>query len=395
MKVLIISHSLIPSVLLCGHTQLQYLMEAGKIEYRFLMAARINTRDLSWADIIVFVRSESDLEAYTAKLCAGKKHMVYVLDDDLLNLPDYVSSAKYYHQENIHNNILKIMELCNTFMTPSRVLLEKYGKGFQNSFLLNEPSLSAISKKQKNDKVRIGFAGSIDRTQDINHILEECLIKVMEKYGDKVSIEFMGARPKIVDDYDLKYIPYQDSYKKYTEIVQEANWDIGLAPMPDTPFHACKYFNKYVEYASFGIAGIYSDLKPYVYGIRNRENGLLVKNTTEDWYQAICLLIEDEKLRDKISRECIREANTVYSLETLSRDYFDKITYAYEMKTAEEIRGLWKFKIMCFFAKVVYKVKEQKWKLPFWMVYKLWKIVSGRNNKENTMVNLSDLTNNK
>ncbi|MBO4919668.1 MAG: hypothetical protein J5365_05875, partial [Erysipelotrichaceae bacterium] len=310
MKVLIISHSLIPSVLLCGHTQLQYLSEAGKIEYRFLIAARISTGDLSWADIIVFVRSESDLEAYTAQLCAGKKHMVYVLDDDLLNLPDYVSSAKYYHQENIRSNILKIMSLCDTFMTPSPVLLEKYGKGFRNSFLLDEPSLSAIDKKPKNDRIRIGFAGSIDRTQDINHILEECLIRIIEKYGSDVDIEFMGARPKIVDDYHLKHIPYEDSYKRYTEIVKEANWDIGLAPMPDTPFHACKYFNKYVEYASFGIAGIYSDLQPYVYGIKDRKNGLLVRNTTEDWYQAICLLIENGRLREKISRECIKEANT-------------------------------------------------------------------------------------
>lgn len=376
MRILLISHSLIPSVLLCGHAQLQYLAETGKIEYRFLAAAKINTQDLSWADIIVFVRSESDLEAYSAKLCTGKKHLVYVLDDDLLNLPDYVSSAKYYRLENIHNNIQKIMNLCDTFMTPSRVLLEKYGREFRNSFLIDEPSLNVINEKKKNKKIRIGFAGSIDRTQDINYILEECLIKVIEKYGSMVNIEFMGARPKIVDDYKLKYIPYQDSYTKYTEIVQQANWDIGLAPMPDTPFHACKYFNKYVEYASFGIAGIYSDLKPYVYGVEDQKNGLLVKNSTKDWYDAICRLIEDDGLREKISRECIKEANTRYSLETLSADYYDKICFGYEKKETKEIHGLWKYRIKCLIPKVINKIKEQKWKLPIWMLYKLWKILS-------------------
>ncbi|MBQ2658430.1 MAG: hypothetical protein IJF87_07690 [Erysipelotrichaceae bacterium] len=395
MKVLIISHSLIPSVLLCGLAQLQYLAEDGRIEYRFLAAGRINEKDLSWADIIVFIRSESDLEAYTAQLCAGKKHLIYVLDDDLLNLPDYVSSAKYYHLKNIHNNILKIMGLCDTFLTPSRVLLDKYGKGFRNSFLIDEPSLNAVQEKQKNDKIRIGFAGSIDRTQDINHILEECLLKVIEKYDDRIEIEFMGAKPKIVDDCHLKYIPYQDSYRKYTEIVKEANWDIGLAPMPDTPFHACKYFNKYVEYASFGIAGIYSDLKPYVYGIRNEENGLLVENSTEAWYSALSRLIEDDDLREKISGTCIEEANTTYSLKTLSDDYLHKITYGYTESEAKEIRGLWKFKVMCFFAKVYYKVKEQKWKLPFWTIQKTWKIISGRNNAPVNVINLSDLDSHK
>jgi len=263
---------------------------------------------------------------------------------------------------------------------------------FKKTYLIDEPSLNAIQRKETNAKVKIGFAGSIDRTQDINQILEASLIDILQKYQDKVEIEFMGAKPNLVEKYHLKHIPYEDGYKRYTEIVKDANWDIGLAPMPDTEFHSCKYFNKYVEYASFGIAGIYSNHEPYIHGIRNEENGLLAENTTQAWTEAISRLIEDRKLREKISANCIKEANTIYSLETLSYDYLKKISDGYINKERETIKGLWKYKIKCFYARVLYKIKEQGWKLPFWMVFKLWKIVTGRNNKNNTLVNLTDVT---
>lgn len=394
-NVLTVSHSLIPSVLLCGHAQLLYLENQGRINYRFLEAKDINGKDLSWADIVVYVRSESDLEEYSAKLCQGKKHMIYALDDDLLNLPDGLSSSKYYALENIHNNIISIMDKSDTFLSPSNVLINKYGEDFKNVYQIDEPSLNAVNEKITNEKIKIGFAGSIDRTQDINQILEECLIKVIEKYGDSVEIEFMGARPSIVDTYNLKYIPYQEGYENYTKIVGEANWDIGLAPMPDTEFHSCKYFNKYVEYASFGIAGVYSNVVPYTKGIRNEENGLLVNNNSNEWFDAICRLIDDSVLRKNISNRCVYEANTIYSLPYLANDYYEKITEGYEVREREEINGFWKYRVKSFFVRVIYKIKEQKLMLPFWMINKLWRIIIGKNNKNNALVNLNDVTNNK
>lgn len=68
MKVIIIAHSLIPSVILCGHKQLEYLQLQNKVEYRFISTNRINSKNLSWADIIIFLRSESEMEYYAAKL---------------------------------------------------------------------------------------------------------------------------------------------------------------------------------------------------------------------------------------------------------------------------------------------------------------------------------------
>lgn len=373
MNVLITSTTFIPSVLLCGHTQLEYLEKQGKLNYKFVISHFTNKKNIEWADIIVFLRSDSDIDAYVSKIAkkAGKK-LIYVLDDDILNVPNYLSSAPYYLLPSTNKNIRTIMSNCDTFLTPSPVLLEKYGKNFKYKFLISEPSLNRINKKPENDKVKIGFAGSIDRAQDLNEILEGAITEIVNKYGDSIDIEFMGAKPDFVDKLNLKHLPYQDGYDAYTAYMAKCNWDIGLAPMPNTPFHRCKYFNKYVEYASFGIAGIYSNLEPYTYGIRHNDNGLLANNTTKDWVDAISKLIEDTKLRKQISNVCLKEANEIYALDILADDYLNKITYEY-VKSSKDVHvpSLAFAKFIIFFKRVFRKVKEQGLNFPSWLKEKL------------------------
>ena len=135
MNVLVVSTTFIPSVLLCGHCQLEYLEKQGKCNYKFSISHFINKRNVEWADIIVFLRSDSDIDAYVSKIAkkAGKK-LIYVMDDDLLNVPSYLSSAPYYLLPSTQHNIRTIMSNCDTFLSPSPVLMEKYGKNFKYCF---------------------------------------------------------------------------------------------------------------------------------------------------------------------------------------------------------------------------------------------------------------------
>ena len=392
MNVLVVSTTFIPSVLLCGHCQLEYLEKQGKLNYKFSISHFINSRNVDWADIIVFLRSDSDIDAYVSKMAkkAGKK-LIYVMDDDLLNVPSYLSSAPYYLLPSTQHNIRTIMSNCDTFLTPSPVLLEKYGKNFKYCFNIAEPSLNRINKKEDNEKVKIGFAGSIDRAQDLNEILEDAITQIVDKYGDSIEIEIMGAKPDFVDKLGLKHLPYQDGYDAYTAYMAKCNWDIGLAPMPLTEFHRCKYFNKYVEYASFGIAGIYTNCEPYIYGIRDRENGLLVNNTTEEWVNAISELIENEKLRKAISAECLKEANEIYALDILAEDYFNKITNDYVQAPKSQISGLEFAKFIIFFKRVFRKVKEQGMNFPAWFMKKIGKKIDDKKEANKDRINKEKL----
>ena len=375
MNVLMLSTTFIPSILLCGHCQLDYLEKQGKINYKFVPSHFVNRKNVEWADVIVFGRSDTDLDAFVSRIAkkAGK-HLVYFLDDDILNVPDYLSSAPYYLLPSTQKNIRTTMANCDTFLTPSPVLLEKYGKSFNHAYLISEPSLNRIDYKKENSKVKIGFAGSIDRAQDINEILEEAITKIVEKYGDSIEIEFMGAKPSFLERLGLKHLPYQDGYDAYTAYMARCNWDIGLAPMPITEFHRCKYFNKYVEYASFGIAGIYTRCEPYVFGIKDNKNGLLVDNNTDAWVEAISTLIENKQLRKQISDYCLKEADEKYSIRVLAPDYYNKMINDYKKpQQYGTIPGFMFAKIDFFFRRVYRKIKEQGKDFPDWLNKKIEK----------------------
>lgn len=347
--ILLVYQKLIPSAVLCGHTQLTRLAEKGRIEYRHAEAYHVTSKLLKWADTVIFIRGALEMDllvAQTAKK-AGKK-LVYALDDDLFNVPSHIDSASFYNNPKIRRNMNTIMSLCDIFVTPSRNLMEKYGERFSRSALIEEPALEhKTAAALKNDKIKICFAGSLDRTNDIEQLLKDVIERLVKTKGSKISVTFFGAKPEFVDTLGLNYIEYQNDYADYISVMCAEHFDIGLAPMLETVFSSCKHYNKYIEYASFGIAGVYSDTVPYTYAVRNGENGLLCSKDPEEWYSAVSSLVDSPELLEGIKAKCIEEAETVYSLDRVSDDYAVAVE-AEEPPAASGGLGLFAYK-RCFF----------------------------------------------
>ena len=316
-NVICLSQLKVPSVHLCGDIQLDYLAKQGMIDYQFVHTLRCSKSELEWADILVFIRSDDVVALRIAKAArAAGKYCIYVLDDDLLHVPGGLVTSDHYHNQKTIENICAIMNECQCFLSPSTVLLEKYGRAFARCERIEEPALAGSSpRKHAELPVRIGFAGTVDRARDIDNMLTTALTRVMDQYGEHVEIIFFGALPELAKDGRVRHIPYQDSYDAYRQTMEKLQLDIGLAPMPETPFHSCKHYNKYIEYASFGIAGVYSDVIPYRFAIRNEENGLLVSNGPESWYTALCRLINDSKLREAIRQNAYRDAKNNFTVK--------------------------------------------------------------------------------
>ena len=244
---------------LCAFLQLQYLAETGAIAFRHSRILQVGKGDLDWADTVVFVRGDGLLDEWMARAAhrAGK-YLIYITDDDLLHVPMDLGSGPYYAQKSVQRHIRRVMEYSDCFASPSRRLLNKYGAG--HTFSIVEPAACCIGEKrpQGDGVVRIGFAGSSDRGRDVDGILSEALTEIVARYGDRVSLAFFGVRTRTADALGCRTYPYTESYGSYQAAMERLNWDIGLAPMPETEFHACKHCNKLVEYCGFGIAGVYS-----------------------------------------------------------------------------------------------------------------------------------------
>jgi tetratricopeptide (TPR) repeat protein len=78
--------------------------------------------------------------------------------------------------------------------------------------------------------------------------------------------------------------------------------DIGLAPLLPTGYNRCRSDVKFLEYASQGVAGIYTDLEPYRGDVVPEQTGLLYR-TEAELLQALDRLAGDAELRLRIRRQ--------------------------------------------------------------------------------------------
>ena len=377
-NVLLISRGLIPSVRLCGYEQLSLLKEQGKIDFRFSSCRELTPESAGWPDVIFFVRSDSEADVVCAREWrrAGK-YLIYVLDDDLLNVPQGISSAAFYHRKNVRKNIRTLMQLCHCMLSPSPLLLEKYGATFERTLRMEEPSLfsAPATSQERNDRVRIGFAGSVDRAGDVDLILSTTIRRLLARYGDRISIEFFGAQPAIAEECGLTTIPYCDSYDAYRERMQSLAWDIGLAPMPDSEFHRYKHYNKFIEYSACGIVGIYSNVPPYRDAIRHGVDGWLCDNTTDAFFDALCRLIDDRKLLSDMRAEVTRLATTTFSLPTVTQELWtsleDVLTSSTDHTPIPCAKQLRRIDLQERLSAII--AEHGVWKLPFLVIRKIAK----------------------
>lgn len=323
--VLLIYRKMIPSVKLCGHCQMEDLAQKGKVEYRAVQEMKLSSSDLNWAEVVLLGRLDSWYEKKLTEMLRGMgKYLAYIMDDDLFNVPLEVSSASYYHQASIQRNIGSMLEMSDAIISPSPVLLQKYATHGRKSIQIEEPAIEPVPYRphEPNKPVKIGFAGSIDRTVDLENILKDTLVKIKQVFGEGVQFEFFGAIPSFAKSIDARCISYCGSYDEYRRILNSLEWDIGLAPMPDTPFHACKHYNKFVEYAAAGVVGIYSDVMPYS---RLRSLGqdlaLLVGTEQDAWFKVLYALINNrtelERRRQLVIQYAMKKMNVAVTADVL------------------------------------------------------------------------------
>ena len=200
-NVLLVYEALAASIRLCGYEQLSYLASAGRICLRHGTEDSITQEQCQWADVLFFIRSSSWLAWKIGTRCkmAGRR-IIYVMDDDLPEVAPETVSAKYYRQPSVRKRIYWFLKNCDVLASPSRYLLWKYRGIVKRTAQMEEPCMGHAGKTRKETgkrKLKIGFAGSIDRTCDVQDILHEALEEFYEKHHAEADIEFMGIQPAV------------------------------------------------------------------------------------------------------------------------------------------------------------------------------------------------------
>ena len=334
---LVYDSPMLPSVRICAHSFFCEFNKIGYIDYKAISIHEVSKQDCEWADVIVVGRIVSSVGLELCKSAKKyDKRLLFLLDDDLLNVPSNINSYHSFADSTIRKTLSEMLCLADGLISPSPVILGKYGKKKKN-VLIEEPvdSFSPPRRKVLSTPIKIGFAGSLDRQDDVNKILSAALIKIKERYGERVEFIFLGIQPSFANEINARCINYMDDYNLYRETMYQLNLDIGLAPMPDTAFHSCKHYNKYIEYSSLGIVGVYSDVLPYSRLRQIDAPAILVANSAESWVSAICKLIENQGYLENEKKKCYQFALTHFNLSIIEKNLYTQFESYFNYKSPQ------------------------------------------------------------
>lgn len=262
---------------------------------------------------------------YAAKEKWGTK-LVIDIDDNFLDLdegnPANEQMGRGKKDRSILATILSFADAITVSTFPLKKRLQEHIKEVHgiDSKIFVLPNYNDINdwnhdKVENKDGVVIGYMGSVSHADDLNMVLPS-IKKVMEKYPN-VGFQLMGQLT--VKDAKRVFKDWPQSIRKRMFMIQPTGnqtdfplhlanqpWDIGIAPLVDTPFNRSKSHIKWMEYSMYKIPTVASRVYPYykdVLGketIKDGETGLLVYD--HEWVDKLSLLIENKELREKIGK---------------------------------------------------------------------------------------------
>jgi processive 1,2-diacylglycerol beta-glucosyltransferase len=173
----------------------------------------------------------------------------------------------------------------------------------------------------------IGYMGTFTHDADFKLVLP-ALKSIHQRYPGRIEVQVVGVINEEATKEQLQGLPVRYVYPTPAEheyplfllwFTGQVRWDIAIAPLGDTPFNNCKSDIKFLDYASIGAAGVFSQSPAYSSTIRHRQNGWLAENTPAAWEEAMDSLINDPELRLNIARNAARN---LYTQRTLSQHAF-------------------------------------------------------------------------
>jgi hypothetical protein len=183
---------------------------------------------------------------------------------------------------------------------------------------------------------RVSIVYATSRIVDTQYLLfTEAMKKVLDLYADKIELTIWGCQSSELVGYrGVTFAPLISDYDRFLREFSRHGFDIGLAPLEDTPFHRSKTNTKFRDYGACRVAGIYSNVPVYSSCVEHERTGYLVENTTESWFSGMCKLIEDASLRNKIQSAAYDEVYDQYRQQVVEDEWMVEIQELLSKNTA-------------------------------------------------------------
>lgn len=255
-----------------------------------------------------------------------KKKVVIDLDDDYLSIfpshPLYDVMKTTKRNRAFCSTILSFADVITVSTEPLKQAIKSHMKNVYglDKTVIVVPNMNDVKDwdfkpiKKNKDKIVIGYTGSYSHDEDLKMCFP-AIAKIMDKYPN-VYFESIGAVGKenlhVYDCFSEEaktrcdILPSTWMFKEYPKHLATMPWDIGIAPLVDSPFTRSKSPIKFFEYSMYKIPTIASRVYPYFVPSFDREvithevNGLLVKPS--EWFDALERLILNESERKEFGQ---------------------------------------------------------------------------------------------
>ena len=282
--------------------------------------------DLKRCDVVVVQRQMASVLPYPElrkKLDGHPAKIVFEMDDALTELPEWHRAAKAFRK--IQPRIEEYLRRADLVTVSTPQLRELYASFNRNIAVLPNsvdlavwPPLSA--SPEPSGKITILFSGTLDHERDLQ-VAEPALLDLIAAYPDQVELLYWGniterlrALPQVKAGPE-----FTPNYHDYAALLQKLPVSFAIAPLEDIPFNRAKSPIKWLEYSMCRIPGIYSALPPYNQAVEQERTGLLVANTSEAWFSAMKMLVDNPALRHQLAEHAQQSVLAGHTLEQNAR----------------------------------------------------------------------------
>lgn len=269
------------------------------------------------------------------KLVEDKYGTKFVLDvdDNLFAVkPDNIGWWMHMNHETTWDLQTVVLKSTHLITTNEKLAAELRKRRDNPNSVFVVPNYISSDYKTKPDGheyIRIGYFGGSSHYEDLHKTgVISALERLMHEFKD---LRFVSVGMPVEDYLPKKRYEYNHGTRGHgwvNKIFPALNFDIAIAPLTVDKFTECKSDIKWQESAMMKAAVVATDVRPYRETIRNNVDGLLVKNTEKDWYNALRKLVVNQKLREGLAQNAYDRVNKEFLIEnnwTVFKDAIEKI----------------------------------------------------------------------
>ena len=164
-----------------------------------------------------------------------------------------------------------------------------------------------VISPQEKGVFTIGWIGSPSATYYLK-IVEPAFSEICK--GGNTCVVLVGA-----GSTDLMAVPFEvRPWSEDTEVVDIQKFDVGIMPLPDTPWERGKCGFKLIQYMACGLPVVASPIGVNISIVEHGVNGFLA-DTTDEWARALNTLRDKPELRLKMGRAGRAKVEAEYCLQ--------------------------------------------------------------------------------